>query len=69
MSPRSFDPASLAGLEEPVQRYLKHALAPGAAIGRDQRLNMVGRIKVGCWLKFDAVHEMSPTGHGFTWTA
>jgi hypothetical protein len=30
---------------------------------------MVGRIKVGCWLKFDAVQEMSPAGHGFTWTA
>src|SRR4051794_28069397 len=69
MSPMSFDPASLTGLEEPVQRYLTHALAPGAAIGRRRRLSMVGRIKVGGWLTFDAVQEMSAAGHGFTWTA
>src|SRR3954471_3018311 len=69
MLPRSFDAASLAGLEEPVQRYLNHALAPGAAIGRGRRVSMVGRIKVGGWLTFDAVQEMSAVGHGFTWTA
>src|SRR4051812_32430351 len=69
LSPRSFDPASLTGLEEPVQRYLNHALAPGAAIGRDRRFSMVGRIRVGGWLAFDAVQEMSSAGHGFTWTA
>ena len=33
-SPRYFDPASLSAVEEPVQRYLNHALAPGAVVCR-----------------------------------
>ena len=28
VSPGYFDPASLKALDEPVQRYLNHALAP-----------------------------------------
>jgi hypothetical protein len=30
---------------------------------------MVGRIRVGRWLAFDAEQEMSGDGHAFTWTA
>jgi hypothetical protein len=59
----------LVGLQEPVRRYLNHALAPGAAVGRGRRFRMVGRIKVGFWLAFDAEQQMSAAGHGFTWTA
>jgi hypothetical protein len=68
-SPRYFDPAALVALEEPVQRYLNHALAPGAVVAGGRRFSMVGRIKVGRWLAFDAVQEMSRDGHAFTWTA
>ncbi len=64
-----FGPASLSGLDEPVQRYLNHALAPGAVIDGSRRLSMTGRIKVGRWLAFDAEQVMSPDGHAFTWTA
>jgi hypothetical protein len=64
-----FDPASLSALDEPVQRYLNHALAPGAVVAGGRRLRMVGRIRVARWLAFDAVQEMSRDGHAFTWTA
>jgi hypothetical protein len=68
--PTVFDPAFLSALEEPVQRYLNHALAPGTVVAGGRRLNMDGRIKVGRrWLAFDAVQEMSRDGHAFTWTA
>jgi len=68
-SPRYFDPASLSALEEPVVRYLNHALSPGAVVASGRRLSMVGRIKVGRWLAFDAEQEMARIGHAFTWTA
>lgn len=67
--PRYFDPASLKELEEPVQRYLNHALAPGAIIAGRRRLSMAGRIDIGRWLAFDAEQEMRRNDHGFTWTA
>jgi hypothetical protein len=63
-----FAPASLSALEEPVRRYFNHALAPGAVVAGGRRFSMAGRIKVGRWLAFDAVQEMSD-GHAFTWTA
>jgi hypothetical protein len=69
LPPRSFDPASVEALDEPVRRYLNHALAPGAVIADGRRLSMAGRIDVGRWLAFDAEQEMSRNGHGFTWTA
>ena len=68
-SPRYFDPASLSVLDEPVQRYLNHALAPGAVIAASRQMSMVGRIRVGRWLAFEAQQEMSRDGHAFTWTA
>jgi hypothetical protein len=68
-SPMYFDPASLRALEEPVQRYLNHSLAPGAVAAGGRRFSMVGRIKVGGWLAFDAEQEMAQDGHAFTWTA
>ena len=52
-----------------MQRYLNHALAPGAAVGGGRRFGMAGRIKVGRWLAFDAEQEMAGEGHAFTWTA
>jgi len=52
-----FDPASLNDLDEPVRRYLSHALAPGAPLAPGVRLRMTGRIRVGAWLRFSAVWE------------
>ena len=52
-----------------MQRYLNHALAPGAIVADGRRLSMAGHIKVGRWLAFDAEQEMSRDGHAFRWTA
>jgi len=54
-------------LDEPVRRYLEHALAAGAAPGAGSRLTMSGRIKVGAWLPFTAVEQLD--GRSFTWRA
>jgi hypothetical protein len=62
-----FDPASIAGLDEPVRRYLTHALTDGAPLHSGARLAMTGRIRVGPWLSFTAQQEFS--GHAFTWRA
>lgn len=47
-----FDPALLDDLDEPVRRYLQHALTPGTRLSRGVRLEMCGHIKVGAWLRF-----------------
>jgi hypothetical protein len=57
----------LEGLDEPVGRYLRHAIAPGAAPSDRVRLTMRGRIRVGPWLDFEAEQEFA--GHDFTWRA
>jgi hypothetical protein len=62
-----FDPATLAGLDEPVRRYFTHALRPGAALARGVQLQMTGRINVGVWLPFTAVWEGD--ARSFTWRA
>lgn len=64
---RHFEPGSLDGLDEPVQRYLRHALAPGTRVSRGARLEMRGRIKVGAWLRFRSVWEGD--GRSFSWRA
>ena len=63
-----FDPATVAALEEPVRRYLRHAIRPGADLGGRMRLTMAGRIKVGTWLSFTAEQDLSE-GHAFEWRA
>lgn len=63
-----FDPGSLAGLDEPVRRYLTHAIHPGAPLARGVRLRMHGRIKVGPpWLRFRA--DWEGDGRSFEWRA
>jgi hypothetical protein len=62
-----FDHGSLAPLEEPVRRYLAHAIDDGALLPSAVRLRMSGRIKVGRWLAFSAEQDVS--GHDFEWTA
>lgn len=67
LTERRFDPASLSGLDEPVRRYLQHALAPDAPLARGVRLEMRGRVKVGAWLRFGSVWEGD--GRSFSWRA
>jgi hypothetical protein len=63
-----FDPESLAGLDEPVRRYLTHAIHPGSPLARGVRLEMRGRIKVGPpWLRFKATWEGD--GRSLLWRA
>jgi hypothetical protein len=64
---RRFDPAKLAALDEPVRRYLTHAITPGARLSDTVRLRMSGRIKVGPWLAFTAEQDFA--GHAFAWRA
>ena len=64
---RRFDPASVAGLDEPVRRYFTHALRTGALLDPRVRLTMLGRIKVGMWLPFAA--EWEGDGRSFVWRA
>jgi Family of unknown function (DUF6920) len=57
----------MTGMDEPVQRYLTHAIG-GAAVGpMGMRLTMAGRINVGRWLSFTA--EQLFSGHAFIWRA
>jgi hypothetical protein len=56
-----------AALDEPVRRYLAHAVAGTSDQGRRVRLRLRGRIKVGAWLRFDSVWEGD--GHSFSWRA
>jgi hypothetical protein len=62
-----FEAASLAALDEPVRRYLGHAIMDGRIVPRGTRLKMVGRINVGRWLSFEAEQEF--LGHAFVWRA
>jgi hypothetical protein len=64
---RRFERSSLAGLDEPVRRYLCHAITDRAAIATAVRLTMTGRINVGRWLSFTAEQEF--VGHSFAWRA
>jgi hypothetical protein len=66
-TPPRFDPDALAALDEPVRRYLTHAIRAGAELPAGLRLTMTGRIKAGRWLAFSAKQEFH--GHAFTWRA
>jgi hypothetical protein len=62
-----FEAASVDDLDEPVRRYFMHAIVPGATLTSAVRLEMNGRIKVGCWLPFTATWEGD--GRSFVWPA
>jgi hypothetical protein len=65
--PTRFTVFLLAGLAEPVRRYLSHAIRDGATLGAGVSLTMTGRIKVGLWLPFSAGQECD--GRSFAWRA
>jgi hypothetical protein len=54
-------------LDEPVRRYLSHAIGEGARIGAGTQLTMTGQIKVGTWLPFAATERCDATS--FVWQA
>jgi hypothetical protein len=62
-----FDPARLAGLDEPVRRFLRHAVADGAPLPAAMALTMTGRVRAGRWLPFTA--EQRTARSEFTWRA
>ncbi len=65
--PTTFTSSLLVGLDEPVSRYLGHAIADGADLAPRARLTMTGRIKVGLWLAFSARQECD--ARSFAWEA
>lgn len=67
----TFSEADLAGLPEPAQRYLRHAIAPGAPLSASVRLWMDGTMTPtpgGPSTDLTAVETLAPH-RGFVWTA
>jgi hypothetical protein len=64
----TFTDDEIAGLDEPVQRYFRAAIAPGTPLHRSVRLGMRGRIRLGLWLPFRACQVLAPLS-GFVWRA
>jgi uncharacterized protein DUF6544 len=65
--PERFRRSLLDGLDEPVQRYFRHAIADGAPLWPGVRLELAGRIKVGTWLRFTSA--WAGDGRSFSWRA
>jgi hypothetical protein len=58
----------LTGLDEPVVRYFRAAIAPGTPLATGARLRISGRIRVGRWLPFTSTETLVPLA-GFHWAA
>ena len=58
----------LSGLDEPVVRYFRAAIAPGTPLATGARLRISGRIRVGRWLPFASTETLAPLT-GFHWAA
>lgn len=63
----TFDPNSLAGLDEPVQRYLRHAVKEGTLLFKAWAVEMKGTIRAGVKLPFSARQVLD--GREFIWKA
>lgn len=61
------DGPRIKALDEPVRRYFDHALRARTTEGRGMRLRMVGRTKVGTWLRFAA--DWQGDGRSLEWRA
>ncbi len=67
--PGVFDESELDGFDEPVIRYFRAAIAPGAPLARAAELDMHGRLKLGGrWLPMRARQHLAPQ-RGFLWRA
>jgi hypothetical protein len=62
-----FDPTSVAGLDEPVRRYLTHAIREGAPLARPIQMKMNGRIRLRRWRRFTA--QENGDGRSYRWDA
>jgi hypothetical protein len=68
-TPSPFDPASVAGLPDPVRRWLTHAIAPGTILSRSVELEQHGRIRLGSsWHRYRATEVIAPL-RGYVWAA
>jgi hypothetical protein len=67
-APAVFERDAVAGLPEPVGRWLTHAIAEGTPLHRAVQLRMHGEIRLGGWSRFTAVQRLSVSG-GFVWSA
>lgn len=61
-----FDPVVLHDLPEPAARWLRHSLAPGAALHTSVELDLRGRIKLGRWTRFTAWQRLNAL-EGYVW--
>ncbi|HET9252029.1 MAG TPA: DUF6544 family protein [Candidatus Eisenbacteria bacterium] len=61
-------PEDLSHLPEAAQRYLRHAIAPGAPLATAVRLTMRGEIKLRQWMPFEA-EEVIHAQRGMIWKA
>lgn len=68
---RTFDPATLPELPEPVRRYLAFALTPGQPIVRRARLEHAGEFAAtpDAWRPFRSVQHVTTSPPGFVWDA
>jgi uncharacterized protein DUF6920 len=65
--PQRFGRELVSGLDEPVRRYLTHAIGEGAVLGNPVQLEMRGSIRVGAWLPFTATERCD--ARWFEWRA
>jgi hypothetical protein len=69
--PACFDPAMLAGLPEPAQRYFRFMILPGAAIGTAVEIWMGGQLSLGKKddPRYQAMraHQLLVPPHGLVW--
>ncbi len=66
---RVFDPADVDDLPEPVQRWVRHAILPGATLLTGVELETTGHIRLGrSWRPFCSRHRAT-LHDGFLWAA
>lgn len=66
--PQAFDPSVVDVLPEPAQRWLRHAIEPGALLFAAIEIQLSGEIKLGGWRPFTATEALVPDA-GFIWAA
>ena len=67
-STKRFDPADVGHLPQAVQRYLLHAIRPGALLASAVRLRMHGAIRLKHWRPF-AAEQVIAHDRGMIWRA
>ncbi|WP_431299706.1 DUF6920 family protein [Tabrizicola sp. BL-A-41-H6] len=71
VGPAHYDPAMLAGLPAPVERFFRAALTPGQAMVRSVRMAHVGTFNMGSgvdtWKPFTSEQWVEVARPGFVW--